>query len=120
MPNKKLIALGSLLLALGVGLGAFGAHGLESILIENSRVDTYNTAVLYHFIHGIGIMLAGTLKMKNANITVLLFTVGIVCFSGSLYTLSLTNTVWLGAVAPIGGMAFIIGWISLAWQAYKK
>lgn len=119
MPVNKIVTIGSLFLALGVGLGAFGAHGLKAILIENNRVHTFETAVLYHFVHGIGLLIVGVADIKKKKAIALFFTIGIFCFSGSLYTLAITNVNWLGAVAPVGGAAFILGWTLLGWQAYK-
>lgn len=96
-----------------VALGAFGAHGLGEVLERNQRVDTWETAVLYHLVHALMLWtLAGRPERARAWT---LFLTGIVIFSGSLYVLSLTNLRWLGAVTPFGGIAFLAGWASL-WK----
>ena len=93
----------------GIGLGAFGAHGLKEILADNGRVATWNTAVFYHLIHGLAVWVLGYLASHRWK-TALCFVLGVLFFSGSLYLLSLTNLSWLGAVAPIGGVFFLVGW----------
>ncbi len=98
---------------LAVGLGAFGAHGLEDILTRNDRVATWNTAVHYHFVHVL-IMCVLASREKLARVAWTSFLIGIVIFSGSLYVLALTNIKWLGAITPLGGVAFLIGWGCLA------
>jgi uncharacterized membrane protein YgdD (TMEM256/DUF423 family) len=102
---------------LGVALGAFGAHSLESVLKANDRMATWDTAVLYQFVHA-GLLLAlGILQAmapaKRLRIATWLSVVGIVIFSGSLYLLSLTNLKWLGAITPIGGLSFLAAWVLL-------
>ncbi len=109
--------------ALAVGLGAFGAHGLEATLTANGRLETYETAVKHQFYHSLALLLTGIL-MLNLNSDYFLWTawsfiIGTLIFSGSLYILSLTNVTWLGAITPIGGLAFILGWIFLALGAAK-
>ena len=115
MTAKTILILGGILGVLSVGIGAFGAHGLEATLTANARMDTFETAVKYQFYHTFALILLGILMLNvqsnyfsYAGIS---FLVGIVIFSGSLYTLSLTNMTWLGAITPIGGLAFILGWI---------
>jgi uncharacterized membrane protein YgdD (TMEM256/DUF423 family) len=98
--------------ALGVGLGAFGAHGLSALLERNQRVDTWETAVLYHLVHAV-VLLALALHSPRRG-PFLCFAIGILIFSGTLYVLSLTNATWLGAITPLGGVAFIVGWVWLA------
>lgn len=110
--------------ATGVALGAFGAHGLADILEANGREDTFRTATLYHLVHalalfGLGI-LATQVNSSLLNYAGYAFVAGIVLFSGSLYILSIFDVRIMGAVAPIGGTAFIIGWVLLgvvAWQS---
>jgi uncharacterized membrane protein YgdD (TMEM256/DUF423 family) len=126
MENSKtrktpIIAIGGLLLASAVALGAFGAHGLESILEEHGRVDTYETAVKYHFYHGLGMVLIGILKKlykKGYDWACKTMLVGVIIFSGSLYVLSLSNVTWLGAITPIGGVLLILSWILVAKDAF--
>lgn len=116
--QKRSLAFAGLLLATGIGLGAFGAHALENVLTPE-RLQTWETAVSYQMWNSLGILavvLAGNKFQVNvAWATRLLFT-GILVFSGSLYTLCLTNISWLGAITPIGGVAFILGWILFAWE----
>ncbi len=111
-------------MALAVGMGAFGAHGLRSRLDAYS-LSVYEKAVFYHFIHALGILLAALLARTNA-ITVAgqarvawLFLIGIIVFSGSLYALAISGLRILGAITPIGGLAFIAGWILLAYEALR-
>jgi len=115
MTAKTILILGGILGALSVAIGAFGAHGLEATLTANTRVETFETAVKYQFYHTLALILLGILMLNvqsnyfsYAGIS---FLIGIVIFSGSLYTLSLTNITWLGAITPIGGLAFIMGWV---------
>lgn len=111
--------------ALGVGMGAFGAHALAPYLQEIGRTATYETAVQYHLTHTLALLAIaiwrqlqpGQAGLKAVAISFLL---GILIFSGSLYVLVLTNTPWLGAITPIGGVAFIVGWLILAWKGTKK
>ncbi len=117
MKGKGIIVTGSLLMALGVVFGAFGAHFVEGLLTPD-RFDVYQTAVQYHFYHALGLILIGALSQhmpetKWLKWTGWLLTAGVVIFSGSLYLLTLTDTGWLGAITPIGGAAFIGGWICL-------
>ena len=112
-------------MVLGVGAGAFGVHALESYFEEIPRLEaTYQTAVRYHLIHGLALFavawVAGRWPGNLVNVSGYLIVAGIVLFSGSLYLLSLTDVRWLGAIAPLGGAAFIAGWILLAiavWRA---
>ena len=123
MTGKTVIITAAVLGALSVGIGAFGAHGLESTLTANNRLDTFETAVKYQFYHTLALLLLGILMLNydqsQFNVAAISFIVGIAIFSGSLYTLSLTNMTWLGAITPIGGLAFIVGWAYLALGAYK-
>jgi uncharacterized membrane protein YgdD (TMEM256/DUF423 family) len=113
-------AFAAFALAIAVGLGAFGAHGLRSRLDAYS-LGIWEKAVFYHFVHALGV-LAGALLARTgiaapseAWWASLLFAVGIVLFSGSLYLLAVSGTRWLGAVTPVGGVLFIAGWLALAW-----
>jgi uncharacterized membrane protein YgdD (TMEM256/DUF423 family) len=109
----------AILLALAVMLGAFGAHGLRDRLDPYS-LSVYEKAVFYHFIHALGILLVSALARSGAlmpaaqgRVAWLLF-IGILFFSGSLYLLALSGVKILGAITPVGGLAFIAGWIVLA------
>ena len=121
MTAKTVLIITSILGVLSVGIGAFGAHGLEATLQANGRADIFETAVKYQFYHTLALFLLGLL-MLNINssqltIAAYCFIIGIAIFSGSLYTLCLTNIKWLGAITPIGGLAFILGWIFLALRS---
>jgi uncharacterized membrane protein YgdD (TMEM256/DUF423 family) len=108
--------LASLLMLAGVVLGAFGAHGLKSRLSPEA-LQTWHTAVLYHFIHAGALFVCSWALTQNhlrANQASIAFLTGIILFSGSLYALSLTGIKPLGAITPLGGIAFIIGWLFLA------
>ena len=100
---------GAALMFLGIGLGAFGAHGLEEILIKNGRLETWNTAVFYHLIHGLAVWALGYMAPGRLVAGLCLVT-GVIFFSGSLYLLCVTNILWLGAITPIGGILFLTGW----------
>lgn len=109
--------------ATGVAIGAFGAHGLSAILDANGRADTFQTGTLYHLIHAIALLGLGVLATQiNSQLLIYAgyaFVAGIFFFSGSLYILSIFDIPIMGAVAPIGGTAFIVGWVLLgvvAWQ----
>ena len=108
--------MGALLMATGVALGAFGAHGLEGT-VSPARLDTFETGARYHLIHGVGILAIAALRRgTNAGWWI---AGGVLVFSGSLYLLVLTDTSWWGAVAPIGGAAMIGGWLGLAWTLLR-
>ena len=105
--------------ALAVGLGAFGAHGFKEILARNGTAAIWQTAVFYHFIHAIMLFILGQ-RASGSWGPWISFLGGIVIFSGSLYLLALTNQRWLGAITPIGGVCFIVGWIWLCLGANPK
>ena len=111
----------AVLLALAVILGAFGAHGLRGRLDDYS-MSVYEKAVFYHFIHALGILVVsilprtGTFPESSAGTVCALLLAGVVVFSGSLYLLAITGQRFLGAITPIGGVAFIVGWLLLAWH----
>ena len=98
---------------LGVALGAFGAHGLHDLLIKNGRVETWEKAALYHLVHA-AVLLFVASREPLPRLAWWLFFTGIVIFSGTLYTLAMTNVTWLGAITPIGGLCLLCGWLALA------
>ena len=116
---------GAILMALAVGLGAFGAHGLRDRLDAYS-MSVYEKAVFYHFIHSLGLLIVsylprtGTFSMSAASSVCALLLAGIVIFSGSLYLLAVTGNRWLGAITPIGGLCFIAAWLLLAWYSIRR
>jgi uncharacterized membrane protein YgdD (TMEM256/DUF423 family) len=113
--------IGAVLLALAVILGAFGAHGLQNRLDDYSR-GVYEKAVFYHFIHAMGILVVAVLTRTGnfpetaADIVCWCLFIGILLFSGSLYMLAVSGTRALGMITPFGGVAFILGWLLLAWH----
>ena len=96
---------------LGVGLGAFGAHALKVTLQASGMLDAWNKAVLYHLVHAVALVALALHGTENRTAYWLLGA-GILFFSGSLYTMALTNIRWLGAITPLGGLCFLAGW---AW-----
>lgn len=110
--------------ATAVGIGAFGAHGLKDYLIEIDRLDTFQTAVQYHFYHSLALLGIGVLRERNNSRwlgrATTAMAIGIIIFSGSLYFLCLTQFSILGAITPIGGIAFIAGWLMLLLVGIKK
>ncbi len=125
MTGKNILTIAGISGALAVGLGAFGAHGLEPILIQNGRLDTFETAVSYNFYHTLCLLGLGILAMikpdwKGLSLAAWGMFLGILLFSGSLYILSLTGITWLGAITPIGGVGFILGWLALAFAVLKN
>ena len=104
-----------ILMCLGVAMGAFGAHGLKDTLSPYG-LAVYEKAVLYHFVHGLSLLIvplyaaSGALTKSRAQLVTLLFVFGILLFCGSLYVLAITEIKWLGAITPIGGTLFIVGW----------
>ena len=123
--DKLFVIFGSALMMLGVGAGAFGAHGLSSYFERFPNLEaTFETAVRYHIYHALALIAAAWLADKwPISLTTwagYLFLAGIIFFSGSLYLLVFTRQSWLGAITPIGGVAFIAGWGCLllaAWRA---
>jgi uncharacterized membrane protein YgdD (TMEM256/DUF423 family) len=119
MNQTLAIRISAAVAALGVALGAFGAHGLEAVLASTPKgIETWKTAVLYHLIHAVVMyVLAVTHGSMRAW---WLFAGGIVLFSGSLYLLAPLQWKWLGPVTPIGGVLFIAGWFTLMISAGRK
>ena len=121
--EKTFLLIASIFGALAVALGAFGAHALESRLSAD-LLSTYEVGVRYHFYHALALLgiVAVISRWPEAGAAVWagwLFVAGIVIFSGSLYILAFTGIRWMGAITPIGGVAFIAGWLCLMWVAIK-
>lgn len=112
MTSTLCLRLATLSGFLVVALGAFGAHGLKNILLEHQTQNIWEKAVLYHMFHTLVILLLASRPIPPKG-AVIFFLVGIGLFSGSLYVLAASNIRWLGAITPIGGVSFIIGWILL-------
>jgi uncharacterized membrane protein YgdD (TMEM256/DUF423 family) len=126
---KPALIIGFICAALGVIIGAFAAHGLKPMM-ELSQQQTFETGVRYQMYHSFALILIGLLSIQfnNSNIqyATLFFTLGIVCFSGSLYTLSLlqmngiVGLKGVGIITPIGGLLFILGWMFSLMAVIKK
>lgn len=102
--------------ALGVAFGAFGAHSLPQLVSEDALADAarrWDLAARYHLVHAVALGLVAA-HPNPSSVAGGLFIAGIVFFSGSLYTMALTGQGWLGAITPIGGLAWIAGWVVLA------
>lgn len=102
-------ALAAILGFTGVAFGAFGAHALKATLSANETMAIWQTAVLYHLVHAGASLWASNRKP----VVVRIWVAGVLFFSGSLYALALTNMKWLGAITPIGGILFLVGWALL-------
>ena len=118
MPRVFLM-LGAINAFLCVAIGAFGAHGLKQML-SAKMLTVYQTGVQYHFYHSLGLIIVGLVllhfpKSKPVLLSGWLMLVGLVLFSASLYALSLTEIRALGAITPLGGIAFLSAWILLAY-----
>jgi len=108
---------------LSVAFGAFGAHSLKNILDDYGR-SIYEKAVLYQMFHTMALFAVGLMQYfdKEASLSGAGwgFFIGIFLFSGSLYLLAVTGIKWLGAVTPVGGLAFLFGWFWLVWTLAKR
>lgn len=124
MTTKIFLALGGLNALLAVMLGAFGAHALKTRLMPE-LVAVYQTAVQYHFYHALGLLMVGTLILLMPNNGLLKYSggfmlAGIVLFSGSLYLLAITGLRILGAIAPLGGICFIVAWLVFVIAVWRQ
>jgi uncharacterized membrane protein YgdD (TMEM256/DUF423 family) len=121
--DRVFFAIGAVLALIGVAAGAFGAHGLKSRL-SSEMLDIFEVGVRYHMYHAFALIAVawaytrwpGTLIAASG----WLFVAGMLIFSGSLYLLSLTGLRWLGAITPLGGIAFLAGWLCLAWAVWTS
>lgn len=121
-PARLLLALGALSGGVAVALGAFGAHALDGA-VPPERLATWRTGASYHLLHALATVIAAGLAPtlgKRAQTAAVLFLVGTALFSVSLYTLVLLDAPVMGAVAPLGGGAFIGGWLVLALAAWRS
>ena len=109
---------------LAVCIGAFGAHALKDTLTNHDTLATFNTGVQYHFYHSLALLfiaqLASNNKCRHIKRSAVAFSIGIIIFSGSLYTLALTGIKTFGAITPLGGLAFLLGWLFLFLAKLKK
>ena len=138
----RIITFGATCAGLAVGIGAFGAHALEGS-VSPDMLTNFETGVRYHFYHSLGMISVGVVALVRSGWTATDTSVvpsdidgdaglsrlrwsaaamltGIVLFSGSLYTMALTGQTWLGAVTPVGGLAFLAGWGLLAWGTIES
>ena len=111
-----MVRIAAALLATGIAAGAFGAHGLEG-MVTPDRLDTWETAALYHLLHGVALLVVA--RLDASPWVARLLAAGTLVFSGSLYLLVLTDTGWLGAITPIGGTLMIAGWTLLALKGAR-
>jgi uncharacterized membrane protein YgdD (TMEM256/DUF423 family) len=118
MAERSLVALGALNAGLAVAAGAFATHGLRDRL-EPRALEIFETAARYQMYHALAMILAAVIATRGATTAGWLFQAGIVVFSGSLYALALTDLKWLGAITPLGGLAFLVGWAWLAWSSWR-
>ena len=114
----RLLRLGAALAAAGVALGAFGAHGLRSI-VTPERLAVFETGVRYHLVHALAVLAAAGAayaapQAAGPRWAGTLFALGVLLFSGSLYLLVWTGVTTWGAVTPFGGLALLAGWVALA------
>ncbi len=129
MKNKNWLLTATLLAGLAVILGAFGAHSLKT-MVSPTQIDVFKTGVQYHFYHALAMALSVIVSqfIDNQHIrrSFAMFTLGILFFSGSLYGFTLAEAMgtegvrWLGAVTPVGGIFFILGWLNLSFGIYKS
>ena len=121
--NRLFITLGAINGLLAVALGAFAAHGLKARL-DAPMLAVFQTGVTYQMTHALALVLIGIIAQTMPESNILrragwAMLIGIVLFSGSLYLLAVTGLTWLGAITPLGGTAFLIGWGLLAWSAAR-
>ena len=120
---KSWIVLGAFLAALAVILGAFGSHLLK-IRLSSEDLSIFETGVRYHMFHALGLVKIGILGFHYPSniiqLPAILFLIGIIIFSGTLYLIPLTGLRWLGAITTIGGTALIAGWIALVYNIIKS
>jgi uncharacterized membrane protein YgdD (TMEM256/DUF423 family) len=118
--NERLPLLaGCVLAALGVLLGAFGAHGLRAVLTPEA-LGWWQTGVQYQMWHAIGLVAIGAARLPGTRCSVWLLALGTLVFAGSLYVMALTGQRWLGMVTPAGGVLMIAGWLVLGWGLLRR
>lgn len=122
--TRVFFVFAALCCASAVLLGAFGAHGLKAILSE-SALKTYNTGVEYQFYHGLALLIVCSQKKRNNVMplfypSALLFSVGIILFSGSLYLLAWGAPRWFGMLTPLGGLSFVAAWLLFAYSLFSE
>jgi uncharacterized membrane protein YgdD (TMEM256/DUF423 family) len=123
MTARGALMMGALLAFTAVALGAFGAHALKA-RFSSDALSLWQTAVLYHGWHSLALLAAGVVLLLRPDaaavgVAAWLFAAGVVLFAGSLYAIALTGVKAFGAVTPFGGLAFLAGWLALAWGAWR-
>lgn len=122
--TKVFLTIAALLGGSAVGFGAFGAHALKERLSERS-LEIFETATRYQMYHALALLLVGVLMSRSTTEQTFLtasgwaFIIGVILFCGSLYALSFSGIKWLGAVAPLGGLALMVGWAAIAIAAWN-
>ncbi len=113
--QKRVLLTGAVIGGVAVAIGAFGAHALKGTLAATGKQDTFELATRYQFYHALALLIMGALTdkldVKKINWSAHLITLGIIVFSGSLYTLSISGIALWGAVTPIGGIMLLLGWL---------
>ena len=120
MKQSSQIRIAALIVFIGVALGAFGAHGLKDQLLKTNHLDTWKTAAHYQLIHGVAMLALALYSTAKLRVAFWCWLIGVLLFSGSLYALSLSGMSNLGAITPLGGLAFLIGWASLIIFPFPK
>ena len=129
MSSRMLLFVAAVLGALGIAIGAFGAHSLPKMLAGLSesqimqRQEWLETGSRYHMYHVVALLvvsLASEKRLGRFSAASIAWILGILIFSGCLYTMSLTGNTWLGRIVPIGGLSFIVGWVLLAVTAWRR
>ena len=118
-----LMVIGSVCGFLSVAAGAFGAHALKTVL-DPTRLAVYETASKYQMYHALALIVVGWQTHQASDVRLLragwLFCLGILLFSGSLYVVAMSGPTWVGAITPVGGLAFLGGWGILAWTGWRR
>lgn len=117
--RRRLLAAGALLAGSAVALGAFGAHGLAATL-GPERIGWWRIAAQYQLAHGLALVALSAAPIARPGLPATLLGGGAALFSASLYLMAATDALWLGALAPVGGLAMIAGWALLAWRAWRE
>ena len=131
MNARQMLIVGACIAGFGVGMGAFGAHGLErelnrrgvSAAEQSKLLDVWEVAARYQMYHALGLIALGLIGRQALNFPIraagILFVVGVIIFSGCLYALVLSGVKLLGAIVPIGGLAMMLGWLFMAWGVVR-
>jgi uncharacterized membrane protein YgdD (TMEM256/DUF423 family) len=122
--HQNIAICGATLCLLAVTIGAFGAHALKDILVENQRESVFDLANRYQFYHGLALLLIAALfqnseALKSLKLIANLMVTGVLIFSISLYALAISNASWLGAITPIGGTLMLLAWGLTIWRLLK-